>query len=497
MRKNGAPLVRVKLNRNHALQLTNTLHPQPPPNVDEATRELRSGATKLTAPSDRQPGVSDASCDSAAVLPNSLRQFDRFEFGQLLGSGTFGTVWKAHDTELRRTVAIKIPHSRNFDGRIRQRFARESQTAARLSHDGIVSVYDVCLVDDELPVIVAQYIDGPSLAEFKKQHGLIAPREAASVCADLADALSHAHGHGIVHRDLKPGNILTDSTGKAYITDFGLAKDLLNEIDMTNDGDVLGTASYMSPEQARGLGRQADGRSDLYSLGVILYEMVTGERPFRGTYQMLLLQVVNDPPPPPQRLNASVDKDLQTIILKCMEKLPDYRYQTADELRDDLLRYVNYQPIVARPPTSLERFFKWYPSHATEMLGTYFIVAALLWVFFIFGRLFESRTTDGYELASLTFLPWAVAWIGLGCMILKKGFWFEMINIPVLIAFASMPAWIDDQAQSISMICLISFFGFLLQVGGMWARHARPVTIAKLSSRLGSGDSDFNPQQHQ
>ncbi|MCM2374144.1 serine/threonine-protein kinase [Aporhodopirellula aestuarii] len=460
--------------------------------VDAAYREF--AAKTLPPDSDRTRLSEKRSKDGVqgqSLIPESLRKTGRFEFNHQLGHGGFGVVWRAYDTQLRRTVALKIPHAKFFNGNIRERFTRESQAAARLCHDGIVSVYDICLIDGDLPVIVSQFIDGPSLAEVKKEQRVFSCIEAAAVCADLADALHHAHGKGIVHRDLKPGNILTDMEGKAYITDFGLAKDLENEVAVTSEGDVLGTAAYMAPEQAAGLGREADSRCDIYSLGVILYEMVTGERPFRGTVQMLLLQVMNDPPPPPQRLNAAVDLDLQTIILKCMEKQPEYRYQTAADLRDDLLRFVNYEPILARPPTPLERFVKWYPSHATEMLGTYFIITPMTWIFFIAGGAFDAQQTDGYQLSSAAFLPWAVAWIGVGCMILKKGFWFEVANIPLLIAFISLPLWIRDDMQAISLIGLISCFGLLLQIGAFWARRfrQRKTATGNFTSRLSSSET--------
>ncbi|MFG0290713.1 MAG: serine/threonine-protein kinase [Rhodopirellula sp. JB044] len=485
--------------KNSRLPHPNVYHARFPTHVDAVESAYRELAVRTLPPESRQTRVTqnpntvndDTSFDVDPLIPISLRKDDRFEFKEELGHGGFGVVWRAYDTQLRRTVALKIPHAKYFKGNARERFMRESQAAARLSHDGIVSVYDICVIDGDLPVIVSQFIDGPSLAEVKKEQRVLSGVEAAAVCADLADALSHAHGKGIVHRDLKPGNILTDSDGKAYLTDFGLAKDMQNEVNVTSEGDVLGTAAYMAPEQAAGLGREADSRCDIYSLGVILYEMVTGERPFRGTVQMLLLQVMNDPPPPPQRLNASVDRDLQTIILKCMEKQPEYRYQTAADLRDDLLRFVNYEPIMARPPTPIERFIKWYPSHATEMLGTYFIVTPMTWIFFIAGDALGSTTSDGYQLSSAVFLPWAIFWIAVGCMILKKGFWFEVANVPLLVAFAILPLWLNDDAQAISLIALISFFGWLLQIGTFWARHTRrsKPNIGNFRSRLSTSET--------
>lgn len=421
-------------------------------------------------------------------VPEVFSGLKRFKILELLGKGSFGAVWKAHDSQLGRIVALKSPHGSKLDDDFRERFIRESRAAARLQHDGLVSVYDVCLSERNHPVIVSQFIDGMSLADLQEQHGLFACEEAAAMCADLSDALLHAHLEGVVHRDLKPANILVDSSGKAYVTDFGLAKDIQNESAVTHEGDVLGTVAYMAPEQASGFGCQADCRSDIYAIGVILYEMVTGERPFRGTMHAMLRQVINDLPPSPQKLNSLVSNDLQTIILKCLEKQPEHRYKNAADLRDDLVRYVNNEAIVARPPNQLERFMKWYPWHATEMLGMYFVVAAMTWVFFILGGLLETPTTEGFQLSYLGFLPWAITWIFVGAMIIKQGFWFEIANVPLLLAFMWLPKLLNDRPQSIALIGLISFFGLVLQIGALVSRISQRGRIGSgnLSSRLSS-----------
>jgi serine/threonine protein kinase len=431
----------------------------------------------------------DHRSDALFRIPAELElNSERFQFQERLGRGAFGEVWKAFDSHLKRMVAIKFPNDSFLDGSLRERFLRESQAAAKLNHEGIVSVFDVCLTPGGLPVIVSRFIDGISLAEAIKREKLIGVHEAARMGADLADALLHAHLEGIVHRDLKPANILIDGLGKPIIADFGLAKDLQHTELVTQEGDLLGTAAYMAPEQAALRSNEADPRSDIYSMGVVLYEMVTGERPFRGTLKMVLQQVINDAPIPPQRLNSGVPRDLQTIILRCMEKSPEYRYQSAAELRDDLLRFLCFEPIHAKPPNVIERFIKWYPAHATEMLGTYFIVAAMTWVFYIAGGLFETTERTGYQLSSPVFLPWAASWILVGSMIVTRGFWFELLNIPVLLAFLLLPFWLNDSAQGISLIGLIGFFGLCLQIGAIWGRVMRQgyVSQAGLESRLSS-----------
>lgn len=427
-------------------------------------------------------GVADLRCTGCnsrlrIVVPETVLtapfQSTRFQFNDKLGDGSFGVVWKAFDSQLKRMVALKLPHAAVFNSAIRERFLRESQAAAKLRHEGIVSVYDVCVTERDLPVIVSEFVDGQDLAQRLAENKMLGVRKAARLSAELADALAHAHSAGIVHRDLKPANILVDTAGKTHITDFGLAKDNQNNVTLTFAGDVLGTAAYMSPEQARGEGLLADHRSDLYAVGVILFEMVTGERPFRGTIQMVLHQVVHDRVPSPRHLNSAVPADLETIIMKCLEKSPENRYSSADELRDDLLRFLNYEAIHATPPTTMDRFLRWYPSHATQMLGTYFIIAPLTWIFFIIGGLWDAAPSDALKLSSSEFLPWALVWTGVGAYILKNSLWFELVSAALLASFMALPAFIDDSSQSITLICLISFFGIVLHVGSWISRWSR------------------------
>jgi len=316
--------------------------------------------------------------DTLPHTPGATISIGRFELLEELGRGAFGRVWKARDHELDRLVAIKIPHRAALDDIEAERTQREARAAAQLRHPGIVSVHEV-IRDEGLIYIVSDYIAGVTLQDWL-QSRVFTTREAVHLLIRIAEAMDHAHRQGVIHRDLKPGNILIDAERNPHITDFGLAKREQAEVTVTVEGQVLGTPSYMSPQQAGGEGHSVDGRTDVYSLGVILFQLLTRELPFRGSSRMIILQILHDEPPSPRRLKAGIPRDLSTITLKCLEKDPQRRYETAGALALDLKRWLDGQPIQARPVSTFERAWRWCRRNPTVASLAASLAALLLLV---------------------------------------------------------------------------------------------------------------------
>jgi serine/threonine protein kinase len=294
-----------------------------------------------------------------------------------LGRGGMGIVFRGFDTDLQRTVAVKVLRPDLADEQARARFVREAQAVARVNHDHVVRVYSVVSPPEAPPYLVMEYLGGPTLLELIRSRERLDPREAGAIIAQAAEGLAAAHAAGLIHRDIKPSNIMLDpGTGRAKITDFGLARIGEAPSTMTQEGALAGTPTYMSPEQARGL-EPLDARTDVYSLGVTLYEALTGAAPFRGAPHMVLQQVVGDEPRPPRRLNDRVPRDLETICLKAMAKEPSRRYQTAREFAADLGRWQHSEPIRARPAGWGEHLWRW----SRRNPGVAGLTAALVLVF--------------------------------------------------------------------------------------------------------------------
>ncbi|NNF08698.1 MAG: Stk1 family PASTA domain-containing Ser/Thr kinase, partial [Acidimicrobiia bacterium] len=285
---------------------------------------------------------------------NTTLLAERYRLTDHLARGGMADVYAAHDELLGRRVAVKMLHA-NFatDEAFVQRFRREAQAAANLTHPNIVSIYDTGK-DGGSYYIVMELVEGRTLREVLRSEGPLLPRRAAEIASEVAAALSVAARGGLAHRDVKPGNILLTPTGSVKVTDFGIARAWDDSEELTKTGAVIGTATYFSPEQAQG--HPADGRSDLYALGVVLFEMLTGRPPFSGeTPVSIAYQHVSENASVPSASNPDVPAELDAIVMRALEKNPLDRYQSAEEMRGDLLRFLSGLPVGATHPDAATR----------------------------------------------------------------------------------------------------------------------------------------------
>ena len=272
------------------------------------------------------------------------QQIGRYRIEKVLGKGGFGLVYLAHDEQLDRPVAMKVPHAKLISQlEDAEAYLSEARTVANLDHPGIVPVYDVGSSEDYACYVVSKYIEGANLSTKLKQQRL-KYREAAELVATVAEALHYAHKQGLVHRDVKPGNILIGKDGLPYVVDFGLA---LREENIGRGPKYAGTPAYMSPEQARGEGHRVDGRSDIFSLGVVFYELLAGRQPFRGDTQAELFeQLTNYEAKPLRQYDDHIPKELERICDKAMAKRANERYSSAHDLAEELWLFLLEQTVI-------------------------------------------------------------------------------------------------------------------------------------------------------
>ena len=346
----------------------------PPSAASSAETNAEAFNDQTILPSGSTPSVDSTSAADA----HHSNTFGDYEIIQEIARGGMGVVYKARQVSLNRTVALKKILSGQLAGEEDlKRFQVEAEASAQLDHVGIVPVYDFGQVDGQYYFSMG-FVEGDDLAERIRERPMEA-EAAAAMMIKIAQAVGYANAKGVIHRDLKPSNVLLDGNNDPKVTDFGVAKQQGNDSEMTAQGQILGTPSYMPPEQAAGQGDGVDQRADVYALGAILYALLTGRPPFQAATAMeTMIQVLDQDPVPISQLNSSIPRDLETICLKCLQKEPAKRYASAEALADDLQRYLNDEPIVARPPSKTEQLARWVRKNKATAIATGVVAASLL-----------------------------------------------------------------------------------------------------------------------
>ena len=303
------------------------------------------------------------------------KKFSSYEIIEEIARGGMGIVYKARQLNLNRIVALKVLLTGGVATPTEiKRFRQEAEIAGSLQHPYIVSIYEVGEYN-HYHYFTMDYIPGDTLKVHIKKHSR--KKNLFKILVKISEALQYAHDHNVIHRDIKPSNIIVTPEWEPKLTDFGLAKRINEKSDIPEEGHTLGTPFYLSPEQARG-DKNIDGRTDIYSMGVILYEILTGQVPFRSnTLMELYNRIMNEDPLPPRRINKRIDKNISTICLKAMSKEPEERYQTAQELADDLSRYLKGEPIVARPTSQLKRIVQYVKKNSQKVIKNSIILLCL------------------------------------------------------------------------------------------------------------------------
>jgi serine/threonine protein kinase len=366
--------------------------------ADVYATKFRHGATAFSTTrvsNEDRPQAKPKQCGSHVA---------HFELIERLGAGAMGEAWKAWDTRLKRNVTIKFPHSNSLAEDDLRRFLREGEAAAQLSHPQLACVHEI-RNDWDTFYIVATFVEGRNLRE----HGAARQMEFGEIvelCASIAEALQCAHDEGVVHRDIKPANIIVDPNGLPHVIDFGLAKIRDADHDLTMNGELLGTPAYMSPELANGNGAKADSKTDVYSLGVVLYELLTGRCPFNGNRGSVITQILACNPPPPRSVRKSIPRDLETICLKAIEKTPATRYAAASAMADDLRRFASGLSIRARRVGISEKCLRWTCRHPAIAAFALIVAVAIVASSTMIASLqYRNRRLAGFRPVRITTTP--------------------------------------------------------------------------------------------
>jgi len=336
------------------------------PEDDDAAEEPPTGADAPTlidaAHTPRDLAAENAPRSDSSVIPDAFvdgQEFGKYTLLREIGRGGMGVVYLARQSDLDRMVAVKmILSSRLASQDDVRRFLAESKAAGRLRHANIVGIHEAGQIHGQ-HYFVMDHVDGCGLNEWARQADVTLEAKVECIVS-VARAVDYLHEQGIVHRDLKPSNILVDGTGTPFVTDFGLARVFTADSRETRTGTIIGTPSYMPPEQAAGRMAEIGPRSDVYSLGAILYELLTGRPPFQRENPLdVLVDVLEGEPEQPSKVNPAVPRELELVCLKCLEKAPEKRYDSAKELADDLERYLKREPVSARPTGIVQRLRRW------------------------------------------------------------------------------------------------------------------------------------------